>query len=162
MKILFHSPAVTCPAEFEPLVQAILEARSERELCSTLKRWCVWVFEEAVCAMCSLTHILVGPHFSSHCCALQADLQFLVAALNRLDSAFVDLLRKYGQYIVLHADGIAHNSTDMAPQAALEDAKILLDFTSMLLKNAVNKELYASTEVGSLWLALGVLIFVTL
>lgn len=73
----------------------------------------------------------------------------MVPLLNRLDDAFEDILGGYRKSLVLDEKGIEEfqeNQRDAAAQAA-EHAKIILDFTCMLLKNAINKEIFSSVQV---------------
>src|SRR3546814_15592157 len=73
----------------------------------------------------------------------------MVPLLNRLDSALEYILGEYGKSLILDSKGIEELQLTQGPGAeqAAEQAKIILDFTCMLLKNAVQKEVYASIQV---------------
>ena len=79
----------------------------------------------------------------------QVDLQHLVPLLNRLDAALGGILGEYRKSLILDSKGIEEYqpARGVGVEQAAEHAKIILDFTSMLLKNAFNKEVYASVQV---------------
>lgn len=78
----------------------------------------------------------------------QVDLQHMVPLLNRLDTALEGILGEYRKSLILDDKGIEEYQYAQASSAGLaaENAKIILDFTCMLLKNAFNKEVYNSIQ----------------
>lgn len=147
MLILDQALGGACPPQFLPMLRAIANAEDDAALCANIKNHCVWVYDEQVRDLsCGLRLLRMCADFPS---GEQVDLQHLVPLLNRLDAALGGILGEYRKSLILDSKGIEEYqpARGAGVEQAAEHAKIILDFTSMLLKNAFNKEVYASVQV---------------
>ena len=80
---------------------------------------------------------------------LQVQLADWKKVLNKLDLRICNIMHAWRHEIILSAE----TSGDQPPESAdllsdLDDLKLILRFTSSLLRNAINKEVYNSAEVS--------------